>query len=542
MARRSRGPTDKLYEGRNFRVKIGKQQVLLIVDAPKDDVAPVTIGEVRQFFENQGWPWNQEQRIKTILKQHDGEAHVIENDLTSIKSDAKLHIRIAGDRMRVYGRLVPPIWGNQVTMEMARQSLREMGVIFGIQNDALQQMIAAQMDGNKEWTLAIGQAPQAGANARLQYEQSIQKTGGTPSFLPDGRVDFRELDNIVAVNEGQVLATKIPPTPGMPGRNVLNEEIPPVAGKDLVWPLGKGVSVVDNRMLAAIAGQVIIKGGRINVLPVYDVSGDVDYSTGNIRFNGNVFIRGSIKPGFTIHAEGDVKVAGGINCAQISCGGTLTVGGGIQGQGQGVVQVEGDVFTRFIENCQVTAGGAIVVGEDIMHSQVYAGRSIQVGGRKGLIVGGVIRATDSVECKVLGASMGTPTVLEVGVNPGAHDQLGMLQANKRNAEAELAKLGQGVRHLQQQADGGQLAASRQAMLEQLRKAYEQRSQEISEMAWQLSQYELAIAAIKDACVKVTEMVYPGIKVGIGKSIYRTHETKRGGVFKLQAGDVAFKQE
>lgn len=529
----------KVFEGRGFRVIVEEHQVVLIVDQPTATALPVTLEEVRAFFAKQGWPWRNAHIIETILVQNDGQPHVIVKDLAEIKADAQLQVRVAEDQMRVFARVSPAIWGKPLILTDVKHKLLDLGVSYGVQGDVLEQMLAGQAF-DREWTIAVGRPVQNGTNARMEYQPVMQKSGGTPAFLPDGRVDFRELDNISVVSTGQVLATRIPPTAGVAGRNVFGAEMPPVPGRDLIWPLGKGVSVVDDQLVAGIDGQVILKSGRVSVLPVYDISGDVDYSTGNVRFNGNVQIRGSVKPGFTIQAEGDIKISGGVDCANIICGGTLTVGGGLQGLGRGVVQVEGDVFSRFIENCQVTAGGAIVVGEDIMHSQVSAGRSIQVGGRKGLIVGGVTRATDSIECKVLGASFGTPTALEVGVNPSFFERFGQLQVAMSKIEDELTKLRQGINRLEQlKSSSGSLSTSRQEMLNQLSRAYEQRSQELSNLAWQVAQQEQAIASIKGAFVKVTDTVYPGVKVTIGKSVYHTREPKRGGIFKMQDGDVAF---
>lgn len=527
------------FAGRSFKVLVEENQVVLIVDPDTAAAMPITVEEVRTFFLKQGWPWQCARAVETALARNDGQPHVIVENLAEIKADAQLHVRIANDQMRAFARISPAIWGKPVTMADVQRELAELGINYGVQQDVVTQMLAGQAQ-DREWIIAVGRPAQNGNNAKLEYQPVMQKSGGRPAFLPDGRVDLRELNNIVVVSAGEVLATRVPPTSGVAGRNILGVELPAVPGRDLIWPVGKGVSVVDDQLVASVDGQVVLKSGRVNVLPVYEIPGDVDYSVGNVRFNGNVHIRGSVKPGFTIQAEGDIKISGGVDCANIICGGTLTVSGGIQGQGRGEVKVEGDVYSRFIENCKVTAGGAIVIGEDIMHSQVYAGRSIQVGGRKGLIVGGVARATDSIECKVLGASFGTPTVLEVGVNPAFFEQFGQLQTAMAKIEDELARLKQGLNRLEQlKAATGSLPASRQEMYNQLSRAYDQRSQEMGNIAWQLSQQEQAIAAIKGAYVKVTNTVYPGVKVTIGKSVYHMRETKPGGTFRLLEGDVAF---
>jgi len=533
---------EREYQGRGFRIVVGEQRVAIVVDPMVSASIPVTLEEVRTFFAQQGWPWQtvDVREVEAALTESNGQPHAIVDNLAEIRTDAQLQTRVSQDGMRVIARIIPAIWGEPVSKATVLRQLSELGVTYGVKEETIEQMVR-QQSLDQEWVIAQGRPAEKGANARLVYEPALQRTGGKPTFLPDGRVDFRELNKIVVVSQGQLLATRIPPTAGMPGRNVFGEELPAVPGRDLIWPLGKGVKVENDRLIATVDGQVVLKSGRINVLPVYEIPGDVDYSVGNVRFNGNVQIRGSVKPGFTIQAEGDVKISGGVDSATIICGGTLTVGGGIQGQGRGEVKVEGDIYCRFIENCKATAAGSIVVGEDIMHSQVFAGRSIQVGGRKGLIVGGVIRATDSIECKVLGASLGTPTTVEVGVNPSLFEQYGQLMTAMSKIESELLRLKQGIDRLEQlQATVGSLPPSRQELLDQLTRAYNQRSQELGNIAWQLAQQEQAMSAIKNAYVKVGDTVYSGVKVTIGKSVYHVREEKRGGTFKLHEGDVVFR--
>src|SRR5690606_10829431 len=101
----------------------------------------------------------------------------------------------------------------------------------------------------------------------------------------DGSIDFFNLGLITNVNAGQVLVTKKEPVPGIPGKTVTGEVIEAPVPKNRELPGGKNVEKRDdNTLVATIAGQVVVDGNRINVLPVYEVNGDVDLSTGNIEF------------------------------------------------------------------------------------------------------------------------------------------------------------------------------------------------------------------------------------------------------------------
>lgn len=523
-----------------FQLKVeGNQVTLTVQNTPAGHALAVT--DVYAALLQNRIPWKDGSRVEEVVASADGRPHVIVPDLAAIGKDAEFILTITPDRMRAQAQVRSAAWGKALTVAGLQTELQKAGIRFGVVPGVLDEVVQHQ-DRDQEWLIASGQEPVPGVDACIVYRFDLDKAKPEPTFLPDGRVDFRELDNIINVEPGQVLAERQPPVPGQSGWTVFQEELAPKPGREVALPAGKGVKVSGNLLVAESAGQLVYRQNKLTVSPVHQVTGDVDYSTGNIRFVGNVQIRGSVKPGFLIEAEGDVHISGWVDSASIVCQGALVVGGGIQGQGRGTIRAGGDITTRFIENCDVSAEGSIKVGEDIMHSVVSAGRGIEVGGRRGLVVGGTVRATDFVQCKVLGASLGTPTVIEVGTNPAIFEQYGRLQGEIARMEDEQEKLVLGLRRLLQLKEtAGGLPAERMAMLQRLQTAYQQRQQEVAEKRAQLAMQETALLAIKDAFVKVEEIIHPGTRIVIGKASHFTQERSSGGVFRLGAGDVCYQQ-
>lgn len=522
-----------------FAAEIKDNQVLLTVYPPVATKSPVSISEVYAFFATRQLPWTNVRVIEQTIEQSTGYPVIIIPDLLAAGKAAQLQLKVSADRMQAIAMVEPAAWGPPLTTQDIARELKMAGIRYGVSPDTINDIVEKQTSG-LTWVIAQGQAPVNGEDAYLLYHVNLEKSTLSPAFLPDGRVDFRELDNIVNVEAGQVLAERIAPTYGKPGYTIFHEEIAPKPGREMVWPVGKGVEVLNNQLLATVSGQVVLRRKKVNVLPVYEVMGDVDYSVGNIRFVGNVVVRGSVRDGFSIEADGDVKVAGWVDASSIKCTGSVIVSGGIQGQGRGTIEADGDVYSRFIENCNVVAGGSVIVGEDIMHSQVIAGRSVEVGGRKGLIAGGIVRATDFITCKVLGAALGTPTEVEVGVNPTLFAQYGQLQGALVRMEDELSKLKQGLQGLQKlQQMLGALPPDKHQLYELTRVAYEQRSREIADGRTQLLACEEAIQSIRDSYIKVSDFVHPGVKVSIGKSMFFARDLLGGGVFRLNGPDIQY---
>ena len=181
---------------------------------------------------------------------------------------------------------------------------------------------------------------------------------------------------------------------------------------------GRNISINEDKteIYSDVTGHAMYINGKVFVSDVYEVPADVDNSIGNINYDGSVHVKGNIKSGFTVEAEGDVIVDGVIENASVYAGGQIIVKRGVQGMHKGVLKAGSNVISKYIENATVSAGGYIE-SEIILNSTVSSGGTIKVHGRKGLINGGVTRAANCIEANNFGTEMETPTILEVGVDP-----------------------------------------------------------------------------------------------------------------------------
>ena len=61
----------------------------------------------------------------------------------------------------------------------------------------------------------------------------------------------------------------------------------------------------------------------------FEVDGDVDVSIGNISFVGSIIVRGTIRSGFKVEAEGDIEVWGNVEAATVQSQGNVIIRGNI---------------------------------------------------------------------------------------------------------------------------------------------------------------------------------------------------------------------
>ena len=127
-------------------------------------------------------------------------------------------------------------------------------------------------------------------------------------------------------------------------------------------------------------------------------------------------MRGNVSSNFEIRAGGNVIISGVVEGACIEAGGNIIIARGMNGMAKGILKAGGNIVAKFLENATVSAGGYVNT-ESILHSNVTASTEIQVTGKRGFITGGHVRAGQRIEVKTLGATLGAPTVVEVGVDP-----------------------------------------------------------------------------------------------------------------------------
>jgi hypothetical protein len=205
---------------------------------------------------------------------------------------------------------------------------------------------------------------------------------------------------------------------GKEGTDVYGDIIPAESGSDKVLTPAHNVEVSDDGLVftSSIDGLVTLtQDNKLEVLKQFDVSGDVDYSTGNLSMDGALDIKGWIRSGFKVNATGEIRVGGGVEDAKVESGADIYIQGGIIGSGEGNVRAGGNLTVRFLENAVVHADGDIFVQDDIVRSKVSADGSIIATGVKGRIRGGSVVAGKVIEMYEIGSPAGVTTHVSVGV-------------------------------------------------------------------------------------------------------------------------------
>jgi uncharacterized protein (DUF342 family) len=154
----------------------------------------------------------------------------------------------------------------------------------------------------------------------------------------------------------------------------------------------------------------------VSVSPISVIKGDINYESGNIDFHGTIHIRGSVFPGFTVKAKGDIVIGGNISDATVEATGDITVKLGIEGKGLTKVTAGGKVKAKFVINSTIEAMGIIQIEDSIINSNIFSNDKVFVTDKHGKITGGETIALYGIHAKNSGVPNENKTILSVGRN------------------------------------------------------------------------------------------------------------------------------
>ncbi len=344
----------------------------------------------------------------------------IDDSFKPSKVDKRILLRITKDKTKAYIKLNIPRNDKQgrITKESILKAIEEKDISYGIIEENINYLVETQPRRNV--LIAKGYLPTPGTDAFIEYKVDIFHRGEDIAEDEEGNIDFKEIKAYKPVKPGAVLAEKIPATKGENGMTVQGKAIEANAGLDKEFKLGKNVKLSEDglKVIARIEGlPQLNQRNEIMITNLLIIPMDVDYSTGNIDFNGDVAIGGDVLSEFEVKAGGDILIKGNVYQSRIeSVNGNIILDKGVSGDGNALIKCKGNLRAKFIEGAKVYCSGDIEVFTDIMHSEIYANGNIICRRGKGMISGGYVGVGKILECNILGSKSYTPTKVDLGVD------------------------------------------------------------------------------------------------------------------------------
>ncbi|MBQ1713736.1 MAG: FapA family protein [Treponema sp.] len=436
-----------------FYIRHFKDGIYIHVILPVGDGLPVAANDAISASKRPDTDEVDEALIKKCCKEGtDGGYVKIGEYARAAAGDAVMAVDIDKDEMYATISVSPPsMSGAEISANDIIRALESQGVVAGINEEKIAEFVDNPVY-HIPYEVATAIAPVNGSDAYMKYNFETDRSKLKIKESETGQMDFKELNLIQNVVEGQPLAQKIQPQRGKGGKTVMGRYLEATNGKDIQIPLGQNVKLDSDgvTVLAACNGEVLIVSGKICVEPIKEVKG-VNIKTGNVTYFGTVIVHGNVEDGYNIKADGNIEIYGSVGNCRIESGGDIVISQGIMGRDEGVVSTPKSVWARFIQNAKVEAGENVVVNDNIMNSQVSAMKKIVVRGKRAQIIGGHLFATEEITAKNIGAPAGgTETILEVGFDPKSKARLLELQEQQAALVKELEEVDKNIETLENQ--------------------------------------------------------------------------------------------
>ena len=349
--------------------------------------------------------------------------------------DATLSASISDDAMSATLHLKTAQGGRHINYADVIQCLKKNGIIKGINKKNICKLVSKSLTtrGGKDISVevAIGQHCEDGNDGYIAYlVEDPMSTISSPKKIGYGKVDMRELGGVIYVKKGTKLAKLVPPTHGNNGVTVTGSVIKANTGDEFFIEEMEGSSFIDESKTALFAntsGMPKHLERSVSVCKLLEID-NLDIGTGNIRFDGSIFIRGNVCESMKLYATGDVIIAGLVESAQIKAKGDICIGQGIIGhqiidendraENSADVQARGDINAQFVQYANISSLSNISIEQYISHSQVIVEGDLWVGKREkaiadGKLFGSCIQAGASIFVGILGSPSRDKTSIDL---------------------------------------------------------------------------------------------------------------------------------
>jgi uncharacterized protein (DUF342 family) len=457
----------------------------------------------------------------------------------AISTPEKTYVRLSSDEMEAYLYLSVPEDGHVYTRMELMDILLQNRVTFGIDESKIDD-IATRGIHYREMLVAEGKKPKDGIDGLYEYKFNLNPSQ-KPAIREDGTVDYWSVFAVQTVAAGDVIAIYKPATAGVQGQTVTGKVIEGKRGKELLPLKGKGFECTEDNVtyVATIDGKIEFQNDRINITNMLEIKGDLDFNNGRIDFRGDVVIHGEVQSGSIIHSGGSVTIDGSVEHITIMCAKDVILRKGLQGGGKAVIKSGGSIFAQFIEGAHVEAKGCIQA-DVLMNSEVSAGESILITGKKATIVGGTAKAISSIEVTNAGNMAEVKTKLCVGMDDEAKERMkriksvfGLIDDMLNEIHAELAEL-----EKKKGEDAPKFVKERdkERTMELLRKKIKCISDK-AEFSKELEDLEDKSVKSKGAFIAVSKYTFPGVSIQVNTATIPIKQRQLSMQYRYEGGEV-----
>ncbi len=374
-----------------YKISINDGKVLLRIPRQLIGAETANINDIQAELHLMGVDYIPE-KLQEIFDRTSGEFDF----LTDLKTtNFTMQIELSKDGAKAFMNIIPP---NEeegpLTRDMIIGELKNKNILQGINNKSIEKIISEKIY-YEPTIVAIGKEAENGKNG---YPELL--------FLPKNsrsnsgkEINLREVPVLQKVQEGQELVRIENASMGVDGYTITGKLISSKPGKQFRIRPGRNTkySSDGSHIIAAKNGVVYINNGNISVEKIKIIE-KVDASTGHIRFDGIVSIRGNVSDRCSVEAV-RIDIGGSVGKARLRSIGEIRVAQGIKGA---IVQCGSTLHANNMTDTQASVGEHTLIDEFVINSKIYCASTLEVTSPKGYASGGILQAGNLIRLPNIG--------------------------------------------------------------------------------------------------------------------------------------------
>lgn len=462
--------------------------------------------------------------------------------MTETPNNSKPTVTVSADRMSAVLTLPPRTSESAYSYDQCYKLLQNHKIdITGEVDYALKALLKRQANEptiEHSAEIAKGKPVIDGQDGRLEFREGfnpdeISPVEASPEEKANGAVDFYTRQVFVVVKAGDMIGKLIPPVDGVPGKTVCHEEIAPRPARPCPHSIDEdSILIRDNGTLVAReAGVLSSAGGELSVRPDLEIPGYVDFSTGHVKFTGDIIIAKGVRDCFEVTAGGSITVNKMVEAATLKADQDIILNGGMAAREKGYLQVGRNLVARYLDNVEATVEGDVTIAKEIINCRLNVGGSLT--GERAVLAGGDVSVGGRIELAEIGADAGVTTEVMIGgspeieqMRPKINEVLAKVNDRKEQLRVEYSPL---------HKNADRLSADQQRRYRDLRRAMRR----LDDLTKKVRLAEADLQAVADKYVPIDvmvhKMIHPGTRLVLG-DLLAVFNTPLAGPLRIHRGN------
>lgn len=301
-----------------------------------------------------------------------------------------------------------------LSKEEIEQLLKEANVIYGVKEEAIEEITKAQNGGRV--LVAEGLKPIDAIDEKIEFVFNKEDV----SIGEYEKIDYKNINKINGVEATAIIGKVIKGEDSKFGINVFGQEVKPKKNKRKIIRCGNGCNILDDNIIAEISGQVSYK------LAIKD---------GDKNSQVSKFIKEKLLPMSRTN----------INSIKELRNFVISLLEEIQYLEEYMANMSSITLSYCHEASIQSSGDILINGKGLYSTDMYAVRSIKFLNKQSVCRGGVLKAGEFINASVVGSEAGAHNVLEVFGKKGivtiekAYSNTLIIINNKRYLVTELCR-------------------------------------------------------------------------------------------------------